>query len=85
MTDTARSVRDVYAVLNSSSDAPVALQVNVNGTPYATVTVPIGQYVSNAADGLTLPPIPAGAKITLAVQSVGTTYPGADLTVIIRL
>lgn len=85
VTDTLHSVRDVYAVLGASADVDVKLQVSVNGTAYALLTVPAGTYVSNTVDGWTLPPISAGAKITLAVQTVGTTYPGADLTVLIRL
>jgi hypothetical protein len=36
-------------------------------------------------DGNTLEPLPLGAKVTLSVLSVGSTVPGSDLTVIIRL
>jgi hypothetical protein len=40
---------------------------------------------SAAADGNTTGPLAAGAKLTLAVLAVGQTYPGANLTVLIRL
>jgi hypothetical protein len=40
---------------------------------------------SPAADGNVTGPLAAGAKVTLAVLSVGQTYPGANLTVLIRL
>lgn len=43
------------------------------------------ETISNDVSGRILPPLAAGDQITLAVQSVGQTYPGADLTVIIRL
>jgi hypothetical protein len=43
------------------------------------------ETISNDVSGQGLPPLAAGDQITLAVQSVGRTYPGADLTVIIRL
>jgi hypothetical protein len=36
-------------------------------------------------NGNGLAPLAAGSKITLSVLSVGHAYPGADLTVIIRL
>jgi hypothetical protein len=83
--EASHSVRDVSAVLGSPADAAVQLQVNVNGTlycalsfdPWATTLIPV--------DGNTLPPLPAGAQVTLSVLSVGSTVPGSDLTVIIRL
>ena len=85
VTDAAHSVRDVFAVLGTSADQPILLQVNVNGASYCQVTIPIGQLVSNSVDGATLPPLASGAQITLSVLSVGQTLPGADLTVLIRL
>jgi hypothetical protein len=36
-------------------------------------------------EGNTLARLPAGARVTLSVLSVGSTVPGSDLTVIIRL
>jgi len=79
------AVRDVYATLGSVADAEVRLQMNVNGTAYCTLAIPAGMASSPAANGNALPPLAAGAKITLAVLSVGQTYPGADLTVLIRI
>ncbi len=78
-------MRDVYAVLGTAADAPVTLQLNVNGAAYCTVTFVTGQTISNATGGSTLPALPQGAQVTLSVQTVGQTLPGADLTVIIRL
>jgi len=40
---------------------------------------------SAAADGNTAGALAAGAKLTLAVVAVGQTYPGANLTVLVRL
>ena len=86
VTDTAHSVRDVYAVLGTSADQPVIMQLYVNSVAYgSSLTIPTGQLVSNSIDGATLPPIIAGAQITLSVTQVGQTIPGADLTVLIRL
>jgi hypothetical protein len=81
----AHSVRDVFAVLGKAADAPVALQLNLNGSPYCTLTFSTGAIVSGLADGKTLAPLTAGAQLTLSILTVGQTYPGSDLTVLIRL
>jgi hypothetical protein len=83
--DASHSVRDVFAVMGTAADAPVQCQLNVNGGTYCTVTIPAGQLVSNVISGLTLPPLVAQSQITLSVLSVGVTFPGADLTVLMRL
>jgi len=83
--EAAHSVGDVYAVLGAAADAPVQLQLNVNGSAYCQLEFQANETISNDVSGRNLPPLAAGDQITLAVQSVGQTYPGADLTVIIRL
>jgi hypothetical protein len=83
--DASHSVRDVYAVLGAAADAPVGLQLNVNGASYCQLTIAAWATVSNTVDGNTLARLPAGAQVTLSVLSVGSTVPGSDLTVIIRL
>jgi hypothetical protein len=83
--EAAHSVGDIYAVLGAAADATVQLQLNVNGSAYCQLAIQPNEIISNDVSGQGLPPLAAGAQITLAVQSVGQTYPGADLTVIIRL
>ncbi|HTX39692.1 MAG TPA: phage tail protein [Bryobacteraceae bacterium] len=83
--EASHSVRDVFAVLGTAADAAVEVQLNVNGGTYCTTTIPAGQLVSTVVSGFTLPPLAAQSQITLSVVSVGQTYPGADLTVLIRL
>ncbi|HMC60617.1 MAG TPA: hypothetical protein VKJ01_15610, partial [Candidatus Solibacter sp.] len=83
--EASHAVRDVFAVVGKVADAPVNLQVNVNGAAYCTLTFAPGLTTSTVADGNTLGPLIGGAKVTLSVLSVGQTYPGADLTVLIRL
>jgi hypothetical protein len=83
--EAAHSVRDVFAVLGSVADAVVSLRVDVDGSPYCALSIPTGTTTSTAVDGSALGPLAAGAKVTLAVLSVGQTYPGANLTVLIRL
>ncbi|MCX6632234.1 MAG: hypothetical protein NTW28_31875 [Candidatus Solibacter sp.] len=79
------SVRDVFAVLGSVADAEVRLRLDVDGSAYCTLSIPAGMTTSAAVDGSATGPLAAGAKLTLAVLAVGRTYPGADLTVLIRL
>jgi hypothetical protein len=83
--DSQRSVRDVYGILGTAADAPVQFQVNVNGTAYCHCTFQPGMVVSNSVSGFGLPCLPQQGQLTLSVLSVGQTYPGADLTVVIRL
>jgi hypothetical protein len=75
----------VHAVLGTAADAPVTLQLSVNGAAWCMVTFVTGQTISNATDGSHLPALEQGARVTLSVVTVGQTLPGADLTVIIRL
>jgi len=83
--DASHAVRDIFAVLGQAADAPVQLQVNVNGAAYGTLAFTTGMIVSNVIGGLTVPPLTAGAQVTVSVQSVGQVNPGANLTVLIRL
>ena len=83
--ETARSVRDVFAILGTAADANVQVQINVHGARYCAVTFPPGAIASNSILGSTLPPLPALSQITVAVLSVGQATPGADLTVVVRL
>jgi hypothetical protein len=83
--DAAHSVGDIYAVLGAAADGTVRLELNINGSAYCQLVFQSNENISNDVSGQGLPPLAAGDQITLAVQSVGQTYPGADLTVIIRL
>jgi hypothetical protein len=84
--DADQSVRDMYAVLiTPSSGAGVTLQLNQNSAAYATLQFAAGATVSNVVSGFGLPPLRAGDQLSLDVDGVGTTNPGSDLTVIMRL
>ena len=83
--ESTHTVRDVFAVLGTVADAPVGLLLNVDGSPWCPLTVAAGALTSPAVNGSTLGALPQGSKITLSVTSVGQAYPGADLTVVVRL
>jgi len=80
------TVRDVYAVLRQGpSGGPVQLQINQNDVAYCSLTIANGATVSNSVSGFSLPPLTAGARLSLDIAAVGATSPGADLTVILRM
>jgi hypothetical protein len=81
----ANSVRDVFATVGTSADAAVKLTINRNGAGWAWLTFASGTIVSNSVDGTTLAPLVDGDQLTLSITAVGSVYPGADLTVLIRL
>ena len=83
--ESSHAVRDIYAILGKAADGLLVLQLKVDGVDYCTLSFASGQFVSSSVDGLTLPPLVAGAKITLGIVQVGQVYPGGDLTVLIRL
>jgi hypothetical protein len=84
--DTDRAVRDIYGILSAPPvGAAMILQINCNGAPYATVQFADGSTVSNTVDGFGMSPLRAGDHLSLNIGGVGTTVPGSDLTLIVRL
>jgi Putative phage tail protein len=84
--DANRSVRDIYGVVGTpSAGADISLQLNRNGTPYATVDFPAGATTSNVTPGFGLPALSGGDRLSLDIDGVGTTIPGSDLNLIMRL
>ena len=83
--EASHAVRDVFAVVGTVADAPIALQLSVDGATWCTLTIPAGSVTSPAVSGTAVAALAVGAKLTLSVMTVGQTYPGADLTVVVRL
>ena len=83
--DASHTVREIYAVLGTAADAVVHLQLNVNGSPYCSLAFAASTSVSSSVAGSAVPPLAAGSRVTLSILTVGQVYPGADLTVLIRL
>ncbi len=80
-------VGDVYAVVNQApTGAPIVIQLNLNGNPYCSLTIPANATtVAAPLDGLSLAPMKYQDRLSIDIQSVGTTVPGSDLTVIMRV
>jgi hypothetical protein len=84
--DTDRAVRDIYGILSAPPmGAAILLQINCNGAPYAAVQFADGSTVSDIVDGFGMSPLRAGDQLSLNIGGVGTTVPGSDLTLIVRL
>jgi hypothetical protein len=78
----ARSVEAL--VKRAPVGADLKCKVLVDGTEWAMVTIENGETGGAVADPTTLPPIGAGKPIRADLTEVGTTFPGADLSLLIR-
>jgi hypothetical protein len=84
--DSDRSVRDIYGmVLTAPTGAPIVLQINRNGAAYVTAQIPAGATLSNVVGGFGLPALRSGDILSLNITGVGTSIPGSDLTLVMRL
>lgn len=72
----------VALVKQAPSGADLTAQVNVGGTSWQQIVVKNGQTTATIGSGLGA--IAANALVTIDLVGVGTTFPGADLTVLIR-
>ena len=80
------AARDVFAVVRQApAGGPIEVHLNQNGVLYCTLTIAAGSTNADPVDGFGLPPLLSGARLSADITQVGTTAPGADLTVIVRL
>ena len=86
------SVRDIFAVVGQApTGAPIEMRLRQDEEVFCTLTIPsspAGTTISNVVDGFGLTPLQHGKRLLLDILSVGTsgsTTPGSDLTVTIRL
>jgi hypothetical protein len=80
------SIRDLYAEVKAApAGAAIQVRIKQEGVEIAACTISDGEFASDAVNGAELPVLTAGATLSLDILAVGTTYPGRDLTVTIRL
>lgn len=80
------SVRDVFArVKIPPVGADVVVEVRADGVLLATLTISDGASSSASVNGAELPPLSQESSLSLDLVGVGTTFPGADLTVTLRV
>ncbi|HCC56475.1 MAG TPA: hypothetical protein DEQ47_04305 [Solibacterales bacterium] len=85
--DAPRVVRDVYALVNVAPvGSPITVSVNLNNAPFCSLTIPDGQLTPVVpVDGLALGPLKEQDRLSLDITGVGSTVPGSDLTVVVRV
>lgn len=80
------SIRDVLAVVKTApAGADLVAEIEQDGSPIATVTIIDGQTAAVPVEGRDLPTLSEGSRLTLNILGVGSTYPGSDLSVAIRV
>ncbi len=80
------SIRDVYAkVKGAPAGAAILARVKQGAAVVTDVTIADGLTSSTSVNGAELPVLTAGSTLALEIVTVGTTFPGRDLTVTIRV
>lgn len=83
---TARNVASIRALLKQApvgGTTGLSLVLKAGAAELAQLSIPADQAVANLTT--TGKAIPAGASVVLDITAVGTTFPGADLSVILFL
>jgi Putative phage tail protein len=80
------SIRDIYASVKQAPEgADLELEIRQDGLLLAPLTIAATATVSTPVDGAELPVLQALSNLSLNITAVGTTFPGRDLTVTIRV
>lgn len=78
------TIQDSYAVVGTApTGAAITVNVKLNGTLLFTLTIPAGATKSNTFTGPRA--IQQGDLLSVDITAVGSTDPGADLTVMVRV
>lgn len=81
--DSTRVISQLRAsVGNPSVGSPVVVYTLINGTSIGTVTIPAGQNTATLAINRT---VQANDYATVSIVSVGSTYSGANLTLVLTV
>ncbi len=80
------AIRDVIAqVKQAPVGADLVIDLRQEAAVLGTMTISDGALASNALAGADLAVLAEGDRLLLDVAAVGTTFPGADLTVTVRV
>jgi hypothetical protein len=80
------TVGDVKAYVQSApTGSGISFTIYVGGAEWLSLTIPAGQtaVVATPSQISALPQIPANTAVSLGITTVGTTFPGANLSVFI--
>ncbi len=72
-------------VQSAPTGSGITFTIYVGGTAWLTLTIPAGQtaVVATPSQISALPQIPANTAVSIGITAVGSTFPGADLSVFI--
>jgi hypothetical protein len=62
----------------------MVINVRRNGATWATLTIAADETLSDAVSGASLPALAAGDLLNFEIVSVGSTFPGFKLTIMVR-
>jgi hypothetical protein len=80
------AIRDVYASVKQAPEgADLELEIRQDGSLLSSLTIAADATISAAVEGAELPVLQALSNLTLNITAVGTSFPGRDLTVTIRV
>ncbi len=80
------TVGDVKSYVQSApTGSGITFTIYVGGAAWLTLTIPAGQtaVVATPSQIAALPQIPANTAVSIGITAVGSTFPGADLSVFI--
>ena len=87
LVEDAHAVRDIYATLRQPANGAVSLRLKQDNQSYCDLTIPAGASTASL-NGFGMPPLKAKSQLSLDVVGVPQSpeaFPGADLTVTIRM
>ena len=80
------AIRDCFAHLKTAPvGADVVIEIVQEAGTVATLTILAGQTMSGVLSGASLPVLQESAQLRLNITSVGTVFPGSDLSVTLRV
>ena len=84
--DADRSVKDIFGIVGTAPDgAGIMVEILCNSATYAVLQIASGSTLSNVVSGFGMAALRTGDQLSLNITGVGTTIPGSDLTLILRL
>jgi hypothetical protein len=80
------AIRDIYASVKQAPEgADLEMEIRQGGSLLTSLTIAAEATISTPVEGAELPVLQALSDLTLNITAVGTTFPGRDLTVTIRV
>ena len=80
------AIRDVFAMVKTPpAGGDIAISVVADGAVLTPLVIPEGTFASLPVSGAELPVLQRDSELSIDILGVGVQFPGADLTVTIRV